>query len=277
MDLNRLQQLRKGKGFTQQDVAEVLDITPEAYTQWERGKRQPSYINLCKLAQLFDATVDFILGVSDFKNYEEYRIKKNEDELILSSDEVDLIKLYRTLPAPLKFEYKGELKGYIRAHNKIAVFNSEIAYEIQPDDPSTIKEDEVEYIPYLANAAAGSPIEIFEYHRASLPVNKKYARFNAFAVMAVGDSMIGAGIEDGDFVVIRPQPIAENGEIVLVNIDNGEGTIKKLFYKNDLYELHSENPKYDPLIYDPQRVRIKGKVMDVIKKDLAQSNIIIAD
>ena len=80
-----------------------------------------------------------------------------------------------------------------------------------------------------------------------------------FAIKVKGDSMIDAGINDGDFVVIRKQPIAESGDIVVVLIGD-EGTVKRLYIRDNIIELRPENPKHRPTSIDPgDDLRIIGR------------------
>jgi SOS-response transcriptional repressor LexA len=117
--------------------------------------------------------------------------------------------------------------------------------------------------------AAGRPIEICDWRRGSIRVDEKHAKYNSFLIHVQGDSMTGAGIEDGDYVVIRPQPTVENGEIALIGIDS-ESTIKYFYKHNDGVELRSANPAYEPYFYNSsEEIRILGKVVDVIPKEKA--------
>ena len=87
-----------------------------------------------------------------------------------------------------------------------------------------------------------------------------------FALEVKGDSMIDAGINDGDFVVVRQQPIAESGDIVVVLIGD-EGTVKRLYIRDNMIELRPENPKYHPISIGPgDDLRIMGKVVAVRPK-----------
>lgn len=100
-------------------------------------------------------------------------------------------------------------------------------------------------------------------------VDKNYARYNSFLVRVQGDSMIEAKINDGDYVVIRPQPAIENGEIALVDVD-GEATIKYFYKKDGGFELRSANKAYQPMLYSAKnRLRVVGKVIDVIPQNEA--------
>jgi repressor LexA len=116
-------------------------------------------------------------------------------------------------------------------------------------------------IPLLGRVACGVPIYSEEEHEVWLPVDIELDA--AFAVLAVGDSMIGAGIHGGDHVFIRPQPAVDNGTIALVAIGD-EYTLKRVYYYPDKHKLilNPENPAYEPLIYSDQElegVRIIGK------------------
>ncbi len=122
-------------------------------------------------------------------------------------------------------------------------------------------------VPIKGEVAAGKPIEIYEYDQGTFMINKKHARYNSFIVCIRGNSMVGADINNGDFVVIRPQPTIENGEIALVNIDGG-ATIKYFYKTNDGYELRSANQNYAPMLFTEQdNIKIIGKVVDIIKKN----------
>lgn len=126
-------------------------------------------------------------------------------------------------------------------------------------------------VPIVGDAAAGKPIEIFEFDQGSLLVDKKYSRHNVFVVRVRGDSMTGADINNGDFVLVRPQPVVENGEIALVNID-GNVTIKYFYKQEDGFRLRSANPAYGPMHYDSaDKLQVIGKIVNVIAANSAVS------
>ncbi|RIK82910.1 MAG: repressor LexA [Planctomycetota bacterium] len=88
-------------------------------------------------------------------------------------------------------------------------------------------------------------------------------RGRCFALTVSGDSMIGAGMREGDVVIVRQQPIAESGEIVVALIDD-EATVKRLFIHGDHIELRAENRRYKPMLVGPEtEFRILGKVIAV--------------
>lgn len=117
---------------------------------------------------------------------------------------------------------------------------------------------EMEKTPLLGTIACGTPIlaveNIEEY--VDLP---RHIRAD-FALTCRGDSMIGAGIEDGDIVYIKKQPKVEHGQIAAVLIED-EATLKRFYQDSDHVYLQSENPKYSPLVYvgeDINQIRIIG-------------------
>ncbi len=86
-----------------------------------------------------------------------------------------------------------------------------------------------------------------------------------FMLEVRGDSMIDAGILDGDYVVIRRQPDARDGEIIAALIDGEEATVKRLKRENGTVQLISENPSYEPMVFTGG-VEIIGKVVSVLRK-----------
>ena len=84
-----------------------------------------------------------------------------------------------------------------------------------------------------------------------------------FALRVSGDSMSGAGLRQGDIIVVRRQPVAESGEIVVVLVDN-EATVKRLVIQGDVIELRPENKRYKPIIVSAEtEVQILGKVIGI--------------
>ncbi|MEW6026619.1 MAG: transcriptional repressor LexA [Planctomycetota bacterium] len=124
-------------------------------------------------------------------------------------------------------------------------------------------------IPVVGRIAAGTPILAEENREGTITIDKNLVRNpdNLFALKVQGESMINAGINDGDIILVRQQPVAENGEMVAVIID-GEATVKRFYKKGNKIILKPENEKMKPIIVDPadKNVRIVGKVERVIKK-----------
>ena len=130
-------------------------------------------------------------------------------------------------------------------------------------------------IPILSSIAAGEPLIVNPDQIATsddyddyveLPNNFSNEK-KLFALRVKGDSMIDALISNNDIVIMKPANEAGNGEMIAAWLPaNKEVTLKRFYLRNNKVELHSENPKYDPIVVDPKNVLIKGKVVGVIRK-----------
>ena len=140
--------------------------------------------------------------------------------------------------------------------------------EMSASEDSNIKPVKKIKLPMLGKIACGEPIFADEEHETYVEVDESYGA--DFCLTAQGDSMINAGIENGDTVLIREAPIVENGEIAAVIIDD-EATLKRVYYykgENKLV-LQAENPRYSPFVYlneELETIRIIGKAVAVIKR-----------
>lgn len=121
-------------------------------------------------------------------------------------------------------------------------------------------------LPVAGKIRAGKPILAREDIDAHILVDKSlFPHQKAFSLRVTGDSMVDAGILNGDFVVVKPQKTIENGEIGVVLIED-EATVKRVFVKNKNIILKPENKNMQPVSYKPEEVSIIGKVIGVIRK-----------
>ena len=128
-------------------------------------------------------------------------------------------------------------------------------------------DDEEIFVPVLGKIAAGSPIEALENQSESLPLSKSFLGSNEyFALKVEGDSMINAGINTGDYVIIKKTNIAESGKIVVALIDDHEATLKRMRKKGPSIALESANPAYETKIYNSERVKIQGVLASLYRK-----------
>ena len=119
-------------------------------------------------------------------------------------------------------------------------------------------------LPLLGIIAAGAPIEAIENPEPIAVSKSLLSRSGRHYVLKVkGDSMINEGIFDGDFVIIREQPTAEQGDTVVAIINGNEATLKKFYINNDLFMLKSANPYVPPIM--TKELVIRGKVASVIR------------
>ncbi|MGI6620524.1 MAG: transcriptional repressor LexA [Bacillota bacterium] len=150
-----------------------------------------------------------------------------------------------------------ERKGYLlRAAQKSR------AYTIVGDD---VREQPapVVMVPVVGMVRAGTPILAVENIEDFVPLPRSFVRSeNVFMLQVEGDSMIGAGIHDGDLVLVRQQETAENGDIVVALIDD-EATVKTFYKEKGAIRLQPENPEMSPII--AKDVRILGKVIGLCR------------
>jgi len=140
--------------------------------------------------------------------------------------------------------------------------------------PSVIKggldEDEInknnDEVSVLGKIAAGTPIEAIqnEVSRVPLPANiEKNGEY--FGLKVQGDSMIEAGINDGDTVIIKKTEIADNGKIVVALIDDHEAMLKRIRRKGKTVALESANKNYETKIFGPDRVKVQGILVSLYR------------
>ena len=123
-------------------------------------------------------------------------------------------------------------------------------------------------VPIVGNVRAGEPILAIENIEGYVNLDRSLVSSeDVFLLRVQGDSMIDAHIQDGDFAIVKPQPNAENGEIVVALIDD-EATIKRIFKKRDLIRLEAAHPTMEPIVVrkGEKRITIVGKVVGIFRK-----------
>ncbi len=129
-------------------------------------------------------------------------------------------------------------------------------------DPS-----ETVQLPLYGRIAAGTPIEALRDQSNFIDVPKSFLGSGEHYALAVdGDSMIEAGILDGDTVLVRRDDVAENGEIVVALIDNAEVTLKRLRRKGDSIALEPANKAYETRIFGPDQVKVQGRLVGLMRR-----------
>jgi repressor LexA len=123
-------------------------------------------------------------------------------------------------------------------------------------------------VPVLGKIAAGVPIEAIQHEqdRIMLPPDLAAGRGEHYALEVEGDSMVDAGILDGDIVIIERCDTAHNGEIVVALVDEEEATLKRLRKKGGSVALEAANPAYETRIFGPDRVRVQGRLVGLIRR-----------
>lgn len=133
------------------------------------------------------------------------------------------------------------------------------------EEENSIPKTSASFIPVIGKVTAGIPITAVENIEEYIPVPNStiHSDEQLFVLIIDGDSMIEAGILDGDKVIVKQQHTAENGDIVVAMTDEGEATVKRFFKEKDHIRLQPENSSMDPLIYSD--VSILGKVVGLYR------------
>ena len=159
-----------------------------------------------------------------------------------------------------------EERGYIKKLNNRARA-IEIIKNVNLIDTENVKnKNNIISIPILGKIAAGLPIEAISDNTNYIELPETLLKKGEYFILNVeGDSMIEAGIFDGDQVVIRKANDANNGEIVVALIDNNEATLKRIFKRGQQVALQPENSNYKTVIYGPDRIQIQGVLKHLIR------------
>ena len=148
-------------------------------------------------------------------------------------------------------------KGYIRRVGKRAI---EMANAMGKAVLAATRE-----VPVLGRVPAGKPFLSEENIEGLLTITNDMGSGKLFALQVKGDSMIDAGILDGDRVIVKQQGTADNGQIVCALIE-GEATLKRFYKKDGVITLKAENEKYSPITVSQGEFRIVGRVVGLMRK-----------
>lgn len=161
---------------------------------------------------------------------------------------------FRSLGTVQNYLVRLERQGFLRRS-----WNAKRALEVVPSESAGLE------LPLLGYVAAGRPIEaVASVDTLEVPPAMVRGGEN-FVLRVKGDSMVGEGILDGDYVVVRRQATAPNGQTVVAVVD-GEATVKRFYRRADRVELHPANPAMEPILVRPeQELKVEGIVVGVIR------------
>ncbi len=122
-------------------------------------------------------------------------------------------------------------------------------------------------LPVMGRIAAGVPIEAISEvsHHVAVPGSMLSGRGQHYALEVKGDSMIEAGINDGDIVVIREQTTADNGDSVVALVDGQEATLKRFRRRGGMIALEAANPAYETRVLPEDQVKVQGRLVGLIR------------
>ncbi len=233
MFANRLKKLRSERGLTQKELGDIVSLSKQAISGYEHGSRNPDPQTLHKLADFFNCTVDYLLGRTNSKKIDLVDILESDKlPVAVGSDPITQTQRLKVLHV---------------------LDNSD-----QPDKPTN-------HVPILGTIKAGIPILSEENYDGELEIPSDMD--GDFAVEVSGDSMIGAGINPGDFVICKQSQTAYNKDIVAA-VRHGEVTLKYFIENNghDRPVLRAANPEYEDIPID-EDTRIEGIKTALIRKE----------
>ncbi|THD74735.1 transcriptional repressor LexA [Thalassobius vesicularis] len=141
----------------------------------------------------------------------------------------------------------------------------------RPDSvlPSALPVDVVQAVelPVMGRIAAGVPIEAIAHvsHHVAVPNQMLSGRGEHYALEVKGDSMIEAGINDGDVVIIRETSAADNGDIVVALVEDHEATLKRFYRRGNSIALEAANPAYETRVFPEDMVKVQGRLVGLIR------------
>lgn len=161
--------------------------------------------------------------------------------------------------------------GLNRSLRVIGAAQQELAPYSAPTTTQVIEEDfEREQrgarLPLAGTIAAGRPIDAYQTDEY-LEVESRYADSGCYALKIKGDSMIEEGIFDGDFVIIKPNPSPNNGDIVVALLGDGSATLKRFYKEKGRYRLQPANTEMEPIFVNPEEgLDVQGTVVGLFRK-----------
>jgi repressor LexA len=155
-------------------------------------------------------------------------------------------------------------KGYLR---RDPTKPRAIEITLEPDSGLAVERRPVRHVPLVGDVAAGTGVLAAENIEEMVPLPQDFTGEGQLFMLRVrGDSMIDAGILDRDYVVVRRQDTADNGDVVVAGIPGDEATVKTFVRRKGRIVLRPENPHLDEMIFEPADVAVYGKVVTVLRR-----------
>lgn len=234
-----------------------------------------TFSNLCLHFQSFTAIL-YVINRDRYSLKEVRKLKKlskrQEDILAFIKEEV------RTKGYPPSVREIGEAVGLASSstvHGHLARLESKglirrdptkpRAIEILENESDTVQKQSVIHVPLVGKVTAGLPITAIENIEEYFPLPDTYGtgEENLFMLEIMGESMIEAGILDGDYVIVKQTSTADNGDIVVAMTEDDEATVKRFFKEKTHFRLQPENSSMDPILVN--QVTILGKVVGLYR------------
>jgi len=147
------------------------------------------------------------------------------------------------------------------------IYNSFSPSVIQGGLDNETSNKKINSVPVLGKIAAGTPIEAIQNEVSKVSIPEELSKNGQhFGLKVSGDSMIDAGINDGDTVIVKKSDTANNGQIVVALIDDNEAMLKRIRKKGKIVALESANKRYETKIFGPDRVKVQGILVSLYRK-----------
>ena len=211
---NNIKIVREQKNLTQKDCADIFGVTLRAWQTYEQGVSEPKYEVLCKIADFFNVTLDYLLG----------REKPKPKKMTLTDAELEaaLLEAYRTFPEDVRRDFLDHIRNAVLAER------------------GDIRLITKRFITDTVSAGFGDILNDYENSETVLVPLTEESRKADFVLCVHGDSM-EPEFSDGDYVLVKHQDTIDPGEIGIFAL-NGEGYIKKLG-NNALISLNEKYPE----------------------------------
>jgi len=215
------------------------------------GEDGPGDVDWDGLAETVRTAVRFLDDVVEVNNYPTDEI----DRMCRANRKIGLgVMGWADLLFKLGIRYDSD--GALALAERVAAFIRNEAWD----------EDGKVRLPLYGRIAAGTPIESLRDHTTQIDVPPHLVQNgDHYALEVVGDSMVDAGIHDGDIVVIQRCDLADNGDIVVALIDDNEVTLKRLRRKGGTVALEAANVEYETRIFGPNRVKVQGRLTGLMR------------
>lgn len=302
----RIRKLRKEFDLTQEELGKKVGVSTSMIGMYETNKRNPGYENLEKIADCFNVSTDYLLGRSDKRlpydisnQIDNYKVKENPTSRIvekIKNKEIDYAKAIResckkekpsvrtarAILSDLTRDYllytKDDDDYYNDLRWRMCLKADEYVQENFTDSEisdliekaykeSEIQTNEITQIPVLGYISAGNPLlaeeHIIDYEM--IPSNQVKGG-DYFYLKVRGDSMIDAGINNGDLVLVRKQSDINNNEIAVVMVNGHDATVKRVQKEYNEIKLIPENENYKPIVIRDDSAKIIGKVVALTRR-----------
>ena len=201
----------------------------------------------------------------EMKEALDLRSKSGIHRLITALEERGFIKRLANRARAIEIVKMPNLPEFRTSVSKVSIRTEDPASANNPLAP--IEDAYANEIPVMGRIAAGVPIEAISEisHNVAVPGQILRGGGDHFALEVKGDSMINAGINDGDVVVIKETNRAMNGDIVVALIEDQEATLKRFFVRGEAIALEAANPAYETRMFSHEKIKIQGRLVGLLR------------